>query len=1100
MSDYYVMFEGTQYEVESFAAGIAKAQELGTGAVFYVNAPISASSHAYCQGVTTIFSGGSEASNRYPFGGANGTSLATTNMTIADGKYAYVFGGGLNSAVENSYLTMTGGSVTNLFAGGWGASPAAAIGGTAHVTFAGGTAISFYCGGYNGGVLDATEVTIQGGSISSLVGTHKDNGAIGSITINFAGGYVKGNIEPGAGSYTQSGETIYYNGTFGDITLNLTGGTVAGAVYGGGRSAVEVRTGVTVINIDGFEQPGRYVYGMWRSAPKAITVNMKSGYVYVLSCGGNATQAEAIVAEAPVTVNMTGGSIGYLLGGSYNWVTMKGGININISGGVIINGVRGGGWRAGYTDTIGDVTINLTGGTILQQVTAGGAGTLEGNSYVSVSGDVLWKRNIYGGAMNGDVTGNTNVTVTGGQWETASAWILGGCVNGDVLGKATITITDADVYHVFGGGNAVDADVLGGVEINVTGSTVHGVLMGGGYKGAIEGGASINITNSLTTTEMVANFGACGWIVGAGYAGDSEGDVAVVITGSTIQGSIIGGTDWQTAHDGGIALTVGNSVIGMTTDEGAYEGNIYLLGYYGTEIVGETFSATITDTFMAGAFYLGYGGNYFEGDTAIAISDSTIGDGFYLEYGDFTEDPDTGEFVSGNTTEIQGDVALSLANVVVEGDVWGKSRNYDLAAFTEGHGITLSIAGSFSATGEVGYFSNINLAANSTIVAGTTTASAITAEAAAADGLYALATGFAAQASTITVVGNGGVLGAVTLTDEITSGSFTAGSDTYNVGISDDVLYLGKNTAIPEPTPPPPTPTETVAEVILTITDPNHEFVGATGGWKIQADQTVEWQDLTTLGTGYAYLGLGATTAGKAMPDIYVYNAEAKYVAAYVTDDTGAVTGFESIFLGESALMQVGLADFNADGVSDLMLRTADGFVGYYANGAFAEVQGLGLEWTVAALGDVDGNGRADIIIAHEQGYVGAYLIGADGSISWADLGNIDATTAIVGAGDVNGDDTDDVIVQVGSNYFGAWLCGQGAVTGFFGIGEFNAEVQGIADYNADGTDDLLFRTAGGVVGAALITGADATTWSEYGAVGPEWAINGCAAPAQNFL
>ena len=113
------------------------------------------------------------------------------------------------------------------------------------------------------------------------------------------------------------------------------------------------------------------------------------------------------------------------------------------------------------------------------------------------------------------------------------------------------------------------------------------------------------------------------------------------------------------------------------------------------------------------------------------------------------------------------------------------------------------------------------------------------------------------------------------------------------------------------------------------------------------------------------------------------------------------------------------------------------------------------------------------------------------GSISWADLGNLDSSTAIVGAGDVNGDGTDDVIVQVGSNYYGAWLCGAGAVTGFFGIGEFNAAVQDIADYNADGKDDLLFRTSSGVVGAALIADADTTSWAEYGALGAEWSTKG---------
>ncbi|MBQ4106888.1 MAG: hypothetical protein IJC73_04840, partial [Lentisphaeria bacterium] len=57
--------------------------------------------------------------------------------------------------------------------------------------------------------------------------------------------------------------------------------------------------------------------------------------------------------------------------------------------------------------------------------------------------------------------------------------------------------------------------------------------------------------------------------------------------------------------------------------------------------------------------------------------------------------------------------------------------------------------------------------------------------------------------------------------------------------------------------------------------------------------------------------------------------------------------------------------------------------------------------------------------------------------------------------------------------------------------GTFDAEVQDIADYNADGTDDVLFRTTGGIVGAALITGADASTWAEYGALGAEWSTKG---------
>ncbi|MBQ4106251.1 MAG: BNR-4 repeat-containing protein [Lentisphaeria bacterium] len=279
--------------------------------------------------------------------------------------------------------------------------------------------------------------------------------------------------------------------------------------------------------------------------------------------------------------------------------------------------------------------------------------------------------------------------------------------------------------------------------------------------------------------------------------------------------------------------------------------------------------------------------------------------------------------------------------------------------------------------------------------------------------------------------------------------------------------------------------------VILTIADPDHAYFGATGGWKTPSTATVEWQDLSTLSAGFAILGQGYTTSIEAVADIFVYNAEAGFVGAYITDDTGAVIGFESIYSGGTALRQIGLADFNADGVSDLLLRTAEGFVGYYANGTFAAVQGLGDEWSVAALGDVDGNGCDDIIIAHEAGYVGAYLMGQDGSITWGDLGTLNGTAGIVGSGDFNGDGTDDIAFRIGRDFYGAWLCGAGGVIGFCGLGNFDAEVQDIADCNGDGRDDLLFRTAGGVVGAALITGPDSAAWTEYGTLGAEWSTKG---------
>ena len=647
------------------------------------------------------------------------------------------------------------------------------------------------------------------------------------------------------------------------------------------------------------------------------------------------------------------------------------------------------------------------------------------------------------------ITGNVTLTATNC---TFGDWIYGANYYTEVGGNISISLTDcklsADDTLIHGCGRS---HCGGTIEINavrVTGGSICGEFSGSGFANYVNSkGVTINVTDSVM-----------GWVGGAYSQHTVSGDVVVNVTGSTITGPGI--TNGKFGAVSGFLFSVTGPAFYVNVEDCVLYDHVVGGNRYGTTSsvdTGDVYVSVKNSTLFKAAdpsvegsedqWFGIYGIINPVNATSVHVYVANVGtiselvliDGGTAGYSELT--------IGAGTTTV-----LDYLDPVIDNLVFDVTEG---AAFLDyADGIVAS---------------NVAIIADPTVTAS-----------------YTLASGFAAQDTVFTVRG---YEGSVSLSSGKTSGTIT-GNDgsSYTLTMSGNNLLLD---VVGGTVTPPPTPTETVAEVVLTITDPNHAYVGATGGWKVQNDQTVAWQDITTLGEGFQILGLGATAAQKAMPDIYVYSEASKYVGAYVTDAEGAVASFESIFMGEAALMQVGIADFNADGVSDLLLRTADGFVGYYANGAFAEVQGLGTEWTVAALGDVDGNGRADVIIAHEAGYVGAYLIGNDGSISWADLGNLDSTTAIVGAGDVNGDGTDDVIVQVGANYYGAWLCGQGAVTGFFGIGTFDATVQDIADYNADGKDDLLFRTAGGVVGAALITGADTTTWAEYGALGAEWSTKG---------
>ncbi|MBQ4106509.1 MAG: AIDA repeat-containing protein, partial [Lentisphaeria bacterium] len=153
----------------------------------------------------------------------------------------------------------------------------------------------------------------------------------------------------------------------------------------------------------------------------------------------------------------------------------------------------------------------------------------------------------------------------------------------------------------------------------------------------------------------------------------------------------------------------------------------------------------------------------------------------------------------------------------------------------------------------------------------------ITVKADQAFGTYALAGGAAIFNMTITVKTADAELGT------ITGGlPLIVGDIAYTLNRVDDLLSL----TIANVTPPPVVENATPAEIILTISDTTHAYFGATGGWKVQTDQTIVWQDLSPLSGDYQVLGQGYTVAGKKATDIYIYSPSAKYIGVYTTDDT----------------------------------------------------------------------------------------------------------------------------------------------------------------------------------------------------------------------
>ena len=283
------------------------------------------------------------------------------------------------------------------------------------------------------------------------------------------------------------------------------------------------------------------------------------------------------------------------------------------------------------------------------------------------------------------------------------------------------------------------------------------------------------------------------------------------------------------------------------------------------------------------------------------------------------------------------------------------------------------------------------------------------------------------------------------------------------------------------------------ADVIMSITQKNHGAEGATGAWLIQSDQTAAWGDLSQRNPGWEIFGTGITAAGKATNDVYVKSAD-NVIGAWVTDNSGHVTGWETVSQFDDATQILGLGDFNGNGQTDLLLRNVNGAVGCFFTGGgktgWNYFQSLGDEWKITAVGDLNGDGRDDVVLKHDAGFAGSWLTQSDGTRVWANLDTLPAGFAIVGCGDFDGDGVDDVLLQKGT-YYGAWLAQNGSVKSWFGLGDLgNVTVEQIADFDGDGKDDLRIRTAAGDLGAQLVRAADTLEWHYYGSVGNEWSTS----------
>jgi len=358
------------------------------------------------------------------------------------------------------------------------------------------------------------------------------------------------------------------------------------------------------------------------------------------------------------------------------------------------------------------------------------------------------------------------------------------------------------------------------------------------------------------------------------------------------------------------------------------------------------------------------------------------------------------------------------------------------------------------------------------------------------NGIYKLAEGVGYFAAPVTITNTRGDNAGITIGNTV-----HLGEQDYTLSIESYALTLTVSGGSPAPVTGVTSDLngDGRADVIMSITEPGHGAEGATGAWLIQSDQTAAWGDLSQRNPGWEIFGTGITLAGKATNDVYIKNAD-NVIGAWVTNDAGNVSGWETVGEFDGNTQILGLGDFNADGQSDLLLRNVNGAVGcFFTSGpttGWNYFQSLGDEWKISAVGDFNGDGRDDVVLKHDAGFAGSWLTQSDGTMVWANLDTLPEGFAIIGAGDFDGDGVDDVLLKK-DTYYGAWLVEAGSVKSWFGLGDLgDVTVEQIADFDGDGKDDLRIRTSAGDLGAQLVRAADTLEWRYYGSVGAEWSTS----------
>ncbi len=479
-------------------------------------------------------------------------------LIVEGGEMASIAGGmnsqnpdGTSGVYNNNYTTQTAKDVVTIRVKGgtirgaiYGAAAFAGAAGGRTFVITGGTINGWIAGGCNGtrntgGELFGSTYIYVGGK-ANLVQTTADP-RIGETNNQYGtNGAYGGNIF-GAGCGIQptgydandpgaSLNSLTVGKVYGSNVVIADDATIGRDVYGGGNFGL-VADGTFGSNTD--KTANVYILGGTINGKVFGGSNNQKGETVNIIVNGEKAKILGR-AKANGDDDAIDGSV---YGGSNKWGTINEDATITVSNGTIAKNVFGGGFGSGTTMAKNTI-VNVSGGTINNNVYGGGEeGTVTGNTNVTFSGGTV--KNVFGAgkgkaaqgttpAVHANIDGNTTVTVSGG---TVSESVYGGGENGTVAyadGGATSNHTS--MVTVSGG--KVTADVFGGGKMGTTQGNTHVTVSGGSVKNVFGGALGVHDEVFVAGTHIVNIIGQAN-VLGSVYGGSRNADDALKLSGNS---------------------------------------------------------------------------------------------------------------------------------------------------------------------------------------------------------------------------------------------------------------------------------------------------------------------------------------------------------------------------------------------------------------------------------------------------------------------------------------------------------------------------------------------------------------------------------------